>query len=218
MLETQEENLRDAGMCPHGNFFSSCPSCVIERSSRQERLRTHLTEYLGLKTPEDAERIMFVRGAELPDEYGDQYRFLDDERLADVMVAVVPDEFWVKGAQPSESSAERGLINVRGGYFEGREESERDPSAWMTHELAHCQRYLDKKEAYAKDSETPAFDDIGTGTYPNNKVEEHAFGTQFTYLKSKGVERAKVAELLKKDYDEKDFEFLDKMLDRVYGA
>ncbi|MBU0625741.1 hypothetical protein KKF05_05380 [Patescibacteria group bacterium] len=212
-----EKVVETTGLCLHGNFSSSCSVCAAEVASSIEQLRAHLVEYLELKTPEEAERIKFVRALDLPAELGDQYHFLSDERLANVLVAVIPDELWVKGAQPSESSAERGLINVRAGYFEGEAgNSERDPSAWLTHELAHCQRYLEHREDYAQDSDTPAFDDIDVEVYPNNRVEEHAFNTQFAYLKSKGIEREGIVGLLKTHYKDKDFEFFDRILDRVY--
>lgn len=213
-----EKTEKITGLCTHGNFPSSCSLCAAEVASSTEQLRAHLVEYLKLKTPEEAERIKFVRGLDLPAEFGDQYRFLADERLANILVAVIPDELWVEGKedQPTESSAERGLINVRAGYFEGKEgEGERDPSAWLTHELAHCQRYLDRREDYAQASETTAFDDIDVDIYPNNRVEEHAFTQQFAYLKSKGVEREKITELLKAHYSDQDFKFFNKLLDRI---
>ena len=221
MLELPDKKAAETdGLCLHGNFPSSCPTCLADIAATRERLKAHLADYLGLKTPEEAERIRFIRGADLPDTYNSQYLFLHDERLANVMIAVIPDELWVKGKVPSESSAERGLISVRASYFKGAGKDIRDPSAWMTHELAHCQCYFDldkDEEKYKNDAETPAFNDIEVDTYPNNKIEEGAFAAQFAYLKSKGVERAKVTEFLKEFYDDKAFRFLNKILDRVYG-
>lgn len=190
-----------------------------DRAEQVRGIRSHLVDYLELKSPEDAERIGFVRAAELPGEFGEQFRFLDDGRLAETLVAVVPDDLWHKGGQPSESMAERGTVLVRGGYFGGEREAEKDPSAWMTHELAHCQRFadLEDEDEYGRESGTPAFSGLGPDTYPNNKVEEHAFGRQFAYLKEKGIERDQVADLLREHYGPEGFLFLDRILDRVFG-
>jgi len=191
----------------------------VDRQERIRDLKLCLAEYLELKSPEDAERITFVRAADLSEEFGEQFRFLNDERLNEALVAVVPDELWHKGGQPSESSADRGMILFRGGYYDGEEDGARDPSAWMTHELAHCQRSIDVgDDGYNQESEMQVFDDLGPDTYPNNRVEEQAFGRQFAYLKAKKVGREKITELLGEHYGPDDFRFLDRILDRVYGS
>ncbi len=187
------------------------------RAERVAELRRHLAAYLELKSDADAESLRFETAGGLTGDYAEQFKFMNDPRLAETMIAVVPDRLWVKGSQPSESSAERDLILVREGYLKDPAKEHQDEVAWMTHELGHIQRGKDAGERYAAESEEKAFDDIETGTYPNNKVEEHAFGRQFAYLRSKGVPRERVAELLKDEYGPEDFRFLDKLLDRTYG-
>jgi len=191
----------------------------VDHQKRIHDLKSHLIEYLSLKSPEDAEKITFVRAADLSGDFGEQFRFFNDERLNETFVAVVPDELWHKGGQPSESSADRGMILFRGGYYDGEGDGIPDPSAWMTHELAHCQRSIDVGDnEYNQESETQFFDDLGPDTYPNNQVEEQAFGRQFAYLKDKKVEREEVTELLEEHYGPDDFKFLNRILDRVYGS
>lgn len=190
--------------------------------SREDKIadiKRYLVRYLELRPDQDIDGVRFEAAADLPGEYGDQYRFLDDSRLAGVEVAVVPDGLWVKGIQPSESHAEKGLILIREGYYDRPERHVRDQAAWLTHELAHVQRSLDRgPDDYRKDSDEPAFDDIGLNGYPNNKVEEHAFTRQLEYLKTRGIGRDAAAALLREQYDPEDFRFLDRILDRVYGA
>jgi len=191
-----------------------------DESARAERiaaLKEHLTGYLELKSAEDAESLRFETADRLTGDYADQFRALNDPRLNDAMIVTVPDRLWVKGAQPSESAADKNLILVREGYLNDPGKEKQDEVAWMTHELGHLQRGKDVGDRYAAESEEKAFVDLEVGTYPNNKVEEHAFGRQFEYLKSKGVPRARVAEMLKDEYGPEDFKFLDRLLDKVYG-
>ncbi|MEA3249167.1 MAG: hypothetical protein U9Q03_02315 [Patescibacteria group bacterium] len=181
------------------------------RTGQQAELREYLKGYLET---EDAEAIELVAIDGLPEKYREQYEFVDDERerLRGVTVAVVPKELWPKGLQPSESHAERGLILFSDEYF-----NEGDPSAWMTHELAHCSRHEDNPDAYFDDMATPAFRDLaGEYAYPNNKVELETFTTQFRYLKEKGVEKIKVHKMLEEQYEPEDMPFLDRVLDGIY--
>lgn len=187
------------------------------RERKIAEMRAYLVSYLELGQDKDPQSIRFERADGLTRQYGDQYRFLADERLAGVEIAVVPDGFWVKGKQPSESHAARSLILVREGFYLDPASQEQDELAWMTHELAHCQQFMDKGNDYDKESQQAAFEDIGLDTYPNSRVEEHAFGKQFEYLKIKGVSREGVAKMMREHYGPEDFKFLDKILDRVYG-
>ncbi len=200
-----------------GSEAEAAEAAKAARAARTAELQRHLSAYLELKSDADAESLRFETAGSLTGEYADQYRFLGDPRLAETTVVVVPDRLWVKGSQPSESSAERDMILIREGYMHDPSRKEQDEVAWMTHELAHIQRGKDVGEKYAAESEEKAFGDLDIGTYPNNKVEEHAFGRQFAYLRVKGVPRAKVVELLRGEYGPEDFAFLDRLLDRAYG-
>ncbi len=188
------------------------------RAERMTGLKRHLAAYLELRSDQDVESLRFETAGGLTGEYADQFKFMNDPRLADTMIAVVPDRLWVKGSQPSESSADRDLILVREGYLNDPSKEKQDEVAWMTHELGHIPRGRDVGGRYAAESEEKAFADLDVGTYPNNKVEEHAFGRQFQYLRAKGVPRERVAELLKGEYGPEDFKFLDRLLDRVYNG
>lgn len=138
----------------------------LDRPNRITKIKQHLTEYWGLKDATEIkklDRIQFIEACNLSGQHEKAYSFLNDERLAGIMIAVVPDDMWVKGAQPSESKAENNLILFKESYFKGA-----DDVGWMAHELAHCQRFLDssspqgktQQEVYSEDSETPAFPDI----------------------------------------------------------
>jgi hypothetical protein len=180
-------------------------------------LQQYLKDYLNLDSPEKMESIKFVEAKDLAGEYGEQYKFLNDERLANTIIAIVPDQLWIKGQQPSESDAKRGLILFREGYLNNPRQQTKDRIAWMSHELGHVQRFKNNGAAYKSDTETVAFDDIGFETYPNNKVEEHAFTRQFEYLKSQGVTKDQIFEMLKGDYEGEDFKFFGKLLDKTFS-
>lgn len=188
-----------------------------DRERRVAELRKYLVDYLEIGPDKDPSGIRFESAGALAGEYADQFDFLADRRLAAVEIAVVPDQLWIKGRQPSESHAARGLILMREGFYWDPAKPVQDEPAWMTHELAHCQQFLDKREDYEKDSQRPAFPGIGLDAYPNNKVEEYTFGRQFEYLRSRDVSRGRVAEMLQEQYDRSDFAFFDRILDRVYG-
>lgn len=165
---------------------------------------------------EDAEKIQSFEIENLPEHYKRQYEALDDKRLENIKVLVIPDDIWKK-SQPSESAAEQQFISFKESYFKNNEKP--DEIGWMLHELAHCKRFLDSDspEVYQKDMQTFAFDDIKSEyPYPNNKVEEYAFSQQFEYLKNQGRTKEEVAELLNKYYKEEDFLFFNRILNRIY--
>lgn len=149
----------------------------------------------------------FIKAANLPPQYQKGYDFINDPRLADITIGIVPDEEWEKGDQPSESHAEQGLILFKQSYYEGN-----DDIGWMVHELSHCQRYKNEPDVYKKDS---------GNTYPDNKVEAFAFLQQFKYLKEQGKTREEITEMLigeHGDYDETDMPFLNRLLDEVFNS
>lgn len=187
------------------------------RAARIAELKEHLARYLELRPDQSADSLRFERAEDLAGEYGEQYRFLGDARLADMEVVIVPDEFWHKGSQPSESAADKGMILIRQGYYRDPKKERQDETAWMTHELSHLQQSLDRGQAgYDQAQATVAFDDIGPDTYPNNQVEEYTFRRQFEYLRSHGVDRDQAAAMLQKEYSPDDFKFLDRILDKAY--
>lgn len=192
-------------------------SLGLEQSPDQSGIKKHLQEYLGLKEGA-VERIGLLKAKDLPKNYQAQREALHDERLGRVNIAVVPDDLWVKGSQPSESSAENQLILIKQSYFEAQENP--DEIAWLCHELAHCQNFLDSKspEEYQGNMQRFAFEDLKAEyPYPNNPVEQHTFTKQFQYLKEQGKSREDVLAMLGKYYHEEDFPFFNRLLDSVYG-
>lgn len=180
-------------------------------------LKPCLQKYLGLDE-KDVEKIKFFKTKYLPNNYQAQRDDFHDPRLDEVTIAVVPDSFWVKGNQPSESSAEKQLILIKQSYFEAQ--TNPDEIAWMVHELAHCQYYLDSKteQAYQTDMQTLAFEDLRTKhPYPNNLVEQYTFTKQFQHLKQQGKSREDILTMLSRYYSEEDRPFFDRLLDGVYG-
>ncbi len=189
----------------------------LEQVEERKDLQEYLRGYLELKEG-DVERIGLSKAKDLPKNYQGQREALNDERLDKVTIAVVPDNLWVKGSQPSESHAEKQLILVKQSYFEAQENP--DEIAWMLHELAHCQNFLDSEsdEAYQKGAQTLAFEDLKTEySYPNNQVEQSTFTKQFQYLKKQGKSREDVLAMLGKYYDKEDFPFFNRLLDGVYS-
>lgn len=155
-------------------------------SSEAIDFQKFLKDYLELED-KDVERIELLEAKNLPEHYKIQYEALGDKRLENVTIAIIPDDLWVKGSQPSESHAEKQLILFREDYFENSDEA-----AWTTHELAHCKKFLDSdsQEVYQRDMKTFAFEDIESEyAYPNNKAEEYTFTEQFKYLKEQGKTR-----------------------------
>lgn len=192
-------------------------SLGLEQAPEQNGIKQHLQEYLGLKEGA-VERIGLLKAKDLPKNYQAQREDLHDERLDGVTIAIVPDDLWVKGSQPSESSAEKQLILIKQSYFEVQKNP--DEIAWLCHELAHCQNFLDSEspEEYQGNMQKFAFEDIKTEyTYPNNPVEQSTFTKQFQYLKEQGKSRKDVFAMLGKYYHEEDFLFFNRLLDSVYG-
>ncbi len=192
-------------------------SLGLEQVEDQKATKQHLQEYLNLKEG-DVERVSLLKAKNLPEQYQTQRETLHDERLNGVTIAVIPDDLWVKGSQPSESSAENQLILIKQSYFEAQENP--DEIAWLCHELAHCQNFLDSEspEEYHGNMQKFAFEDLKTEyTYPNNPVEQHTFTKQFQYLKEQGIGRENVLTMLGKYYHEEDFSFFNRLLDSVYG-
>ena len=192
-------------------------SLGLEQTEDQKATKQHLQEYLGLKEG-DVERVSLLKAKNLPEHYQSQREALHDERLDGVTIAVIPDDLWVKGSQPSESSAENQLILIKQSYFEAQENP--DEIAWLCHELAHCQNFLDSEspEEYQDNMQKFAFEDLKTEySYPNNPVEQFTFTKQFQYLKEKGKSREDVLTMLSNHYHEEDFPFFNRLLDRVYG-
>lgn len=186
----------------------------VEEETARKRDQ-YLQEYLGIEQKE-VRRIELLKAKNLPEHYQSQRETFSDKRLEDITIAVVPDDLWTK-SQPSESNAERQLILVKQSYFEARENP--DESAWLSHELAHCQNFLDSEsaEVYQKNMQTFAFEDLKTEyPYPNNPVEQFTFTKQFQYLKKQGKSREDVLTMLSRYYHEEDFPFFNKLLDSVY--
>jgi len=178
----------------------------------------YLKEYLDLEN-KNIERIKLLEAKNLPKHYQEQYEALEDNRLEHVTVALVPDDLWIKGGQPSESHAEKQLILIKESYYESLNNP--DEAAWTCHELAHCKYFLDSgsPEEYQQNMQIPAFENIKTGhTYPNNKVEEYTFREQFKFLKKEGKTKEKILNMLKIYYkNSSDFLFFNRILDQVYG-
>jgi hypothetical protein len=192
-------------------------SLGLEQADDQKATKQHLQEYLGLKEG-NVERVPLLKAKNLPEQYQAQRKALHDERLDGVTIAVIPDDLWVKGTQPSESSAENQLILIKQSYFEALENP--DEIAWLCHELAHCQNFLDSEspEEYQGNMQRFAFEDLKAEyPYPNNPVEQHTFTKQFQYLKEQGKSRENVLAMLGKYYHEEDFPFFNRLLDSVYG-
>lgn len=192
-------------------------SLDLEHESEYKQIKQHLREYLELNES-DIERITLLKVMDLQKSDKAQLEAFDDKRLVHIVIAVVPDDLWIKGSQPSESNAENKLILIKQSYFEAQENP--DEIAWLCHELAHCQIFLDSesKEEYQNKKQKFAFDDIKTErAYPNNQVEQLAFTHQFEFLKEHGKSREDVLAMLGEYYHEDDFVFFNKLLDSVYG-
>ncbi|MBU0458181.1 hypothetical protein KJ652_05620 [Patescibacteria group bacterium] len=169
---------------------------------------------------DDVERINILKVKDLPEHYQTRLKALNDERLNEIFIAIIPDDIWgkIKGSQPSQSHAEIGLISFRQSYFEAQNNP--DEIAWLLHELAHCQNFLDSEspEMYQANQKRPAFKDLESEyPYPNNQVEQATFTKQFQYLKERGKSREDVLAMISKYYDEVDFPFFNRLLDNVFG-
>lgn len=189
----------------------------LEQVEDQKATKQHLQEYLDLKE-DDIERISLLKAKNLPEQYQAQREVLHDERLDSITIVVIPDDLWTKGGQPSESSGENQLILIKQSYFESQENP--DEIAWLCHELAHCQNFLDSRspEEYRNNMQKFAFEDLKNEyTYPNNLVEQFTFTKQFQYLKKQNKNRGDILAMLLEYYKKEDFPFFDRLLDDVYG-
>ena len=212
-IKAEEKAARERGQA---KITKVRASLGLEQEGDQKVTKQHLQKYLGLKEG-DVERVSLLKAKNLPEQYQSQREALHDERLDDITIAVVPDDLWVKGSQPSESSAENQLILIKQSYFEAQENP--DEIAWLCHELAHCQNFLDSEspEEYQGNMQKFAFEDLKTEyTYPNNPVEQYTFTKQFQYLKEQGKSREEVLAMLGEHYEEEDFPFFNRLLDSVY--
>jgi uncharacterized Zn finger protein len=175
-----------------------------------DNLQKYLQKYLNFNDIE-MKRVKMIDLKNLPESYKKQLEGFNDKRLEEIRLAIVPD-FW----KTSESHADQQFIIFNQKYFE--DETKADKIHWLTHELAHCQKFLDSPETYFKEIETPAFGNIPSENfYPNNKVEEYAFTQQFQTVKGAGITKEEMLNLLKEKYkDENDFLFFNRLLDKIY--
>jgi hypothetical protein len=186
--------------------------CALNRPERILQIKKHLIGYYDLENPAVLERLQYMEAINLPREYQESFNFFNDERLAGTMIVVLQDDLWIKGDQPSESSAENDLILSKQSYFEGQ-----DDISWMTHELAHCLKRKDAPENYDTDSRSYAFPDLADKyPYPNNRVEVIAFTQQFQFLKEKGVSKEKIMKMIRKYYEGNDIPFFERLLDEIF--
>lgn len=198
------------------DLYNESGSSGLEEIQLKDEVRQYLERYLELKEG-DVERVEILKVKDLPKEYQAQRKQFNDERLDGINIIVVPDDLWLKGSQPSESNAENDIVSIKQSYFETKENP--DEFAWMVHELAHCQNFLDSAspEAYQKNMEILAFDDLNSEhSYPNNLVEEAVFTKQFQFLKKGGKSREDIVMMISDYYEDEDLPFFEKILDSVY--
>lgn len=191
-------------------------SLGLEKSNSNQAIQQYLKNYLELKDG-DIEKLELLKAKDLPKNYQKQLEALNDKRLDNINIAIIPDNLWVKGSQPSESDAENNLILMKQSYFETKENP--DEIAWMVHELTHCKTFLDSAtpEDYQKNMEKFAFDDLKTEySYPNNPVEQATFTKQFQFLKEEGKNREDIVKMISSYYHEEDLPFFNRILDGVY--
>lgn len=67
-------------------------------------VKTCLRESLELKD-KDFEKIELILAKDLKHDFASQFQSFNDTRLNNITIAVVPDDLWIKGKQPSESRA-----------------------------------------------------------------------------------------------------------------
>lgn len=191
-------------------------SIVLEKPHSNKEVQYYLKDYLDLKDG-DIEKLELIKAKDLLKNYQKQLEMLNDKRLNNVNIAIIPDNFWLKGNQPSESDAENNIILIKESYFKSKEKP--DEIAWMTHELSHCQIFLDSEtpEDYQKNMEKFAFIDLNSKyPYPNNIVEQATFTNQFQFLKSEGKNRVDILKMINNYYHEEDLPFFNRILDYIY--
>jgi len=191
-------------------------SLGIEVGAEDEDPEKVLEEILGLKG-NDIERAKILKAKSLPENYQKQVEFFNNKSLEGVNIAVIPDDLWIKGQQPTESIAEKNLILIKESYFQ--EEETENQNAWIAHELAHCENFLnsDSEEEYHNKMKQEAFGDLDSEfTYPNNLVEEETFTKQFQYLKGEGKNKDDIWKMVKDYYEEEDYPFFEKIVEKVY--
>ncbi|HUT22474.1 MAG TPA: hypothetical protein VMX18_03710 [Candidatus Bipolaricaulota bacterium] len=164
----------------------------LERPLEQNDTKQYLQEHLGLKEGA-VERVGLLKAKDLPTKYKAQREALHDERLDGVTIAVVPDDLWDKGNQPSESSAEKQLILIKQSYFEAR--GNPDEIAWLCHELAHCQNFLDfeSPESYRGNMQKFAFEDIAQYASISRTDLEH----ELSQIESHGGDKQAIEDMKK---------------------
>jgi len=165
----------------------------------------------------DMEKVESLKAKDLPENYQKQFQFLKDERLNNIDILIIPDALWKKGKQPSESDALNNIISIKQSYFKAPEKN--DEIAWMTHELAHCQVFLDSvsPDDYKKNSREFAFPDLESEySYPNNMVEQVTFTKQFQFLKENGKNREDIIKMINDYYHKEDLPFFNRVLDTVF--
>jgi len=175
-------------------------------------------------TDQEIDRIKLVNASNLPGEYKEQFKSMNDPRLGDVMIAIVPADLWKRRgkSQPSESEASRDLVLFDESYF-----NKGDKVSWMSHELGHCLYWKNNPlpAEYQKDSITFSYKDIKSKEpYPNNKVEHMAFQKQFEYLKQNGKTKQEISKMMEElkdpkgtpEYSAEDMKFFNKLLDDIF--
>lgn len=201
-------------------MFEQIPITDKQKDAQSQKAEEHVREHYRENGREVPEMGVFSP-EELPETYREQFDAFGDERLKDVRIAVVPNHWKI-----SESSAENQIITFQKEYFE--DEKNGDDVRWMTHELGHCQYYLDieagseedRVAQYQRDMQVQAFHDVPSEhTYPNNLVEVYAFRKQFEAMKRIGIHMEDALDALKRyDYEsEEDQIFLKRMAVDVYG-
>lgn len=206
--DKEVEILKKAGI----KFFNN------ELLNQNKESNEYLKDYLNLKQ-EDIKRVEVFKTKDLPGNYQKQLKFFNDKRLDNINIAIIPDDLWLKGSQPTESDALNNIILMKESYF--RKVDKPDEIAWLTHELSHCQVFLELKseKQYQDNMQKFAFLDLNTKySYPNNLVEKETFTKQFQFLKDNGKNREEILKAISFYYNNEDLAFFNKILDSIYNS